>query len=153
VLWRRTQSEYLEIEKAREELISKVQPGLKGLHWKDFETLVELLFSQAGWHRVSRIGETMKYADIVFEEPISKVLYQVQVKSAASLAEFKQCSNDFSSKGFKKLYFVVHSPYKDLKDYQPENDNENNIELVLSPRLARMVVDLGLTNWLLSKIK
>lgn len=143
---------YQEISKAKEDLIAKVQPGLGGLHWKNFETLVELLYGKAGWHRISRVGETMKYADIVFEEPITRDLYQVQVKSAANVAEFKQYAEQFSPRGFRRLYFVVHSPDRDLRDYKPET-YEKNVELVLPERLAQMVVDLGLTDWLLKKIK
>lgn len=56
---------------ARTALIDEVQGALRELHWKDFETLVDLLFRQAGWRRLSMLGETMKYADLELEEPIN----------------------------------------------------------------------------------
>jgi hypothetical protein len=41
--------EYIELNEAKSILISKVESGLKRLHWKDFETLVDLIFnSQVG---------------------------------------------------------------------------------------------------------
>jgi len=138
------------IEVAKETLVKKVESGLHLLHWRDFETLIDLLFTNAGWHRLSMVGNTMKYVDIECEEPITKDLYQIQVKSAAAVTDFTQYSKKFSRRGFKRLYFVVHSPSPDLTSYKPE---DKNVELVLPKRLAQMVVDLGLTDWLLKKIK
>ncbi len=48
---------------ARTALIREVKAALGGLYWKDFETLVDLLFRHAGWRRLSALGETMKFAD------------------------------------------------------------------------------------------
>lgn len=141
---------FKEIEAARENLITQIESGLRLLHWRDFETLIDLLFTNAGWRRLSVVGKTMKYVDMEYEEPITKELYQVQVKSAASLSDFKQYQEQFSPKGFKKLYFVVHSPSKNLVDCKPDS---KKVELVLPERLAQMTVNLGLTDWLSKKIR
>lgn len=135
---------------ARENLVKEVEVGLKRLHWRDFETLVDLLFTGAGWHRLSSVGKAMKFVDMEFEEPITKDIYQVQVKSAATSADLEQYSRKFSSRGFKRLYFVVHTPSRDLLNSIPDGDKR--VELVLPNGLAKMVVELGLTGWLLKKI-
>lgn len=135
---------------ARKNLIKEVEGGLKRLHWRDFETLVDLLFTGAGWRRLSSVGKTMKFVDMEFEEPITKDIYQVQVKSAANSKDLKQYSRQFSSEGFKRLYFIVHTPARDLLNIIPNADRR--VELVLPTRLAKMVVELGLTSWLLKKI-
>jgi hypothetical protein len=140
-----------EISRAKNELIEEVEKGLKGLHWKDFEILVDLIFRNAGWRRVSIIGGTMKSVDIELEEPITGDLYQVQVKSAATIDDFKKYAQNFSSGSFRKLYFVVHSPEAKLANYQDVTYKE--VELILPRRLAQMVVDFGLTDWLLKKIR
>lgn len=132
-------------------LIEEVEKGLKGLLWKDFEVLVDLVFRNAGWRRLSLLGGQMKTIDMELEEPITGDLYQVQVKSAANLEVFKESVRTFSPRNFRKFYFVVHSPQAKLVNYQSEVDEK--IELILPKRLAEMIVDLGLTNWLLKKIR
>ncbi|MGA3284612.1 MAG: hypothetical protein ABSD57_09170 [Verrucomicrobiota bacterium] len=107
------------------------------------------IFRGAGWRRVSLLGETMKYVDLELEEPITGDLYQVQVKSRASLAEFKEYAENFSGAGFRKLYFVVHTPTGNWNDQK----TLENVELWLPKQVARMVVEFGLTNWLLKKVR
>lgn len=135
----------------KERLIEEVERGLKGLHWKDFETLVDLVFRNAGWRRTSVIGEMMKFVDMELEEPITGDLYQVQIKSAATVDDFEKYTQNFSPESFRKFYFVVHSPEEKLANYQGVTNE--NIELILPRQLAQMVVDFGLTDWLLKKIR
>jgi hypothetical protein len=141
---------FVGISKAKEALSREVESGIKRLYWKDFETLVDLVFRGAGWRRTSILGETMKYADIELEEPITNDLYQVQVKSAATLNDFEEYTQNFSHGSFRKLYFVVHSPDEKLFVHQGVDEN---VELVLPNRLAQMVIEFGLTDWLLRKIR
>jgi len=136
---------------ARASLAATVEEGLKLLHWKDFETLVDLIFRGAGWRRVSLVGETMKYADMELEEPVTGELYQVQVKSSASVADFADYASRFTGSDFRRLYFVVHSP---KGSWPPDlTDSEGNVEAILPGRLAQMVLDFGLVNWLLKKTR
>jgi len=138
------------ISGAKEGLMQEVEKGLKGLHWKDFEILVDLIFRNAGWRRTSVMGETMKFVDLELEEPITGDLYQVQIKSAATVDDFERYVQNFSHGSFRKFYFVVHSPEEKLANYQGIMDE--NVELILPRQLAQMVVDFGLTDWLLKKI-
>ena len=141
--------EFQEISNARVVLINQVGFGLSLLHWKDFEILVDLIFRNAGWRRVSVRGESMKYVDMELEEPITGDLYQVQVKSDATIADFKKYAQQFSEGDFKKLYFVVHNS----KEKWINAPVYKNVELILQERLAEMAVDLGLVNWLLKRIR
>jgi len=140
---------YHAVADARDLLISKTQAALGQLHWKDFELLVDLLFRKAGWRRLSVLGETMKYADLELEEPVTGERYQVQIKSSADAAEFHAYRDQFSGQGFRKLFFVVHNPTKTLS----EANSTASVELVLPSRLATMVVDSGLVSWILAKIR
>ncbi len=137
------------IEKAAENLTFEIEQGLRQLHWKDFETLIDLLFRGAGWRRVSVLGETMKYADLELEEPMTGARYQVQIKSQASKSDFEKYASKFSGEDFKKLYFVVHSPIGDWTTKR----TMKNIELLLPKQIAQRVIDFGLTNWLMKKIR
>lgn len=138
------------ITNASESLAAEVEQGLKLLHWKDFETLVDLIFRGAGWRRVSMAGETMKYADLELEEPMTGDVYQVQVKSTASRLDYEKYAQQFSSP-FKKFYFVVHTPQNDLS--QKLVAKNKAVELMLPKQIAQKVVEFGLVNWLLKKIK
>ena len=140
------------ISDAKEALAAEVQKGLKLLHWKDFETLTDLIFRNAGWRRISLLGETMKYVDIELEEPVTGDLYQVQVKSTATVSDFEDYAKRFSQTDFRRLYFVVHSPQGDWSDYQGVA-SVDKVEPLLPGRLAEMVIEFGLLNWLMKKIK
>jgi len=89
--------------------------------------------------------------DMELEEPITGDLYQVQVKSRASVSDFESYAEKFEQENFRRLYFVVHTPDKGLLNYQPAL--EKNVELILPNRLASMIVELGLLNWLMKKIR
>lgn len=144
-------SEYVAILHSKENLVRHVENGIHRIHWKDFETLTDLLFTQSGWRRISTIGETMKYVDMELEDPITGDLYQVQVKSKAGLSDLKKYAKEFKTGKYRKFYFVVHSPDARLSQYNlPE---ESNVEILFPRRIAEMVVDLGLLNWLMKKIQ
>jgi hypothetical protein len=44
--------EVVEVEQAMFNLKTKLTFLIQNLQWKDFETLVDLIFRQAGWQRV-----------------------------------------------------------------------------------------------------
>lgn len=139
-----------EIERSRESLVRAVEKGLRKLHWKDFETFVDLLFRASGWRRLSMLGETMKFVDLELEDPITGDRYQVQVKSSATQQEFQRYSDEFEGQEFRKLYFVVHSPDKQLLAAESQRQD---VELILPAKLSQMAVDLGLVGWLMHRIK
>jgi hypothetical protein len=142
--------EYVAVIEAKSTLVSMVEKAIRGLHWKDFEVLVDLIFHQSGLRRTSAVGETMKSVDIELEDRITDDRYQVQVKSKATKAEADKCKEDFPSPPFRRFYLVVHTPAPDLVG--STEDRKARFQVILPERLATMVVDTGLTNWLLQKI-
>lgn len=148
---RQHSSEYAAIMHSKEDLCRHVENGLHRLHWKDFETLVDLLFRATGWRRVSVLGETMKYSDIELEEPITREMYQVQVKSAANRQDLQDYADTFDGEKYRKLFFVVHTPDRKLLETRMRSDSR--VQVILPKRLGKMVVELGLLNWLLNKVR
>ncbi|WP_054848076.1 hypothetical protein [Methanoculleus chikugoensis] len=143
--------EYAAVVEAREELVCRAEALVRHLHWKDFEVLVDLVFSGAGWRRRSVVGKTMKFADIEFEDRINNESYQVQVKSRSTLAEFREYADQFNRDEFRRLFYVVHSPDDTLAAYEVPADS-GGVVLVSPRRLAAMVVDAGgLVGWVLEK--
>lgn len=134
----------------RASLAEAVSAALRNLHWTDFETLVDLVFQQAGWRRRSMLGATMKYVDLELEEPITGELYQVQIKSRSAVAEFHNWEAQFAGIVYRKRYFVVHSPSLALAALKPSRPD---VELVLPDRLASLVVDHGLVGWVPERVR
>ncbi|MHB1418002.1 MAG: restriction endonuclease [Bacillota bacterium] len=143
--------EYEEIKLAQEKLIGKVEEGIKLLHPKEFELLVELIFRQSGWRRISVLGEIMKDIDLELEDPITHDLYMVQVKSESNKKEFEKYTRLFKQlyqDKYRKFYYVVHS----TSGCKFESEDKN-IELLYPGKLSQMVVSLGLLDWLMNKIR
>jgi hypothetical protein len=76
------QPEVEEVLKAKAELESRIETLIRKLSWKDFELLIDLLFRQAGWQRLSELGKTKKDIDIDLEYPLTGDSFYVQVKSS-----------------------------------------------------------------------
>jgi len=142
--------EYSEIEECETALIKSVGNGIRKLHWKDFETFVDLIFRGSGWRRLSMVGGTMKYTDLELEDPITRDKYQVQIKSRATFEDFERYAKQFNREHYRKFYFVVHTPDKKLEALQ---EPPLDVELILPGQLSEMVVRLGLVSWLMSHIK
>lgn len=134
----------------RQILASHLEAAIRELHWKDYETLVDLVFRHAGWDRVSVLGQQAKAYDLELREPLTGTRYVVQVKSQASFADLQQTIEQFSPLDFRKIFFVVHTPSRDL---QQSIDLPSHVELVAPSHLASLALDAGLTAWLESKVR
>ncbi|MBA3356762.1 MAG: hypothetical protein H0U18_12670 [Pyrinomonadaceae bacterium] len=60
-----------EAEKALLTLEEKIETLIRGVHQKDFEILIDLIFRQAGWQIVSVLGGTQKTIDLDLLSPIT----------------------------------------------------------------------------------
>jgi hypothetical protein len=100
---------------------------------------------------VSFVGTAKEYSDIDLKDPITGDLYQVQIKSQATEKDFLKYASSFSAGKYRRLFFVVHTPDEKLVKV-PVDDNPD-VELILSRRVAEMAVGLGLVDWLMSKIQ
>jgi hypothetical protein len=119
------------------------------LHWKDFETLVDLIFRDTGWVRVSVLGQHAKAYDLELREPITGDRYVVQVKSQATRSDLDMTIKDFPVSDFRRVFFVVHSPSRDLAS---ATDLPSHVKLVPPMRLAELSVDAGLSKWIEAKV-
>ncbi|MCO5063547.1 MAG: restriction endonuclease [Rhizobiaceae bacterium] len=139
-----------DIEAARDALgaLSDTAARLIGkLHQDDFETLVGLLFERQGYHRISRLGGTMKDIDMVVEQPFTQEKILVQVKSRATQAVIDDYVERFEVRpDFSRMVFAVHSPTVDISA-----KGRANVEIWDGPRLAQAVVRAGLIEWLMAR--
>lgn len=120
---------------------------IAGLHWADFETLVDLIFSRSGWQRISRIGGDQADTDLVLEQPTTGERAFVQVKSKAGQAVLDDYVGRYRrANGYDRLFFICHSPRSELT-----NGEDPNLHVWAGPRLADAAVKAGLFDWLVER--
>ena len=137
------------ISDQRARLSEHLTNAIKELHWKDFEILVDLVFRAAGWVRVSVLGQHAKAYDLELREIITGDRYIVQVKSRAGVLDLQSTIDSFSAEDYRRIFFVVHSPRKDLAECTRIPDY---VEIVSPKRLAELAIDAGLIGWIEEKV-
>jgi hypothetical protein len=139
-----------QVKTSRTELQKNLKEIITCLHFKEFELLVDMIFREAGWYRISELGGTQPYIDIELYSPVSKETYLVQVKASAGMEEyntFKSCINP--NEKDKHYYFIVNQPNRALG-----NINKNDpIRCWFAEDIAEYVVTYGLVNWVIGKAK
>ncbi len=132
---------------ARQNLIQAIIPLIRGLHWKDFELLVELVMTQGGWRRVSATGGTQHTTDLELELPLTGERALVQVKSRLDQGTANQVIIELAeAAGNARIFVAYHTSPGALA-----NDQEN-VSLIGPDELAEHVVELGLTGWIMNKV-
>lgn len=131
-----------------EELRSSLIPLIQNLTWKDFELLVDLVFSNAGWQRIGVLGKMEKNIDLDLRSPLTGERVMVQIKSTSDKKEFEFYYQEFCRmKDFVAFFYVVHTPKKSLKYVS----TPARTQLVFAEQLAKLVIDGGLVRWLIEK--
>jgi len=133
---------------ARTRLASEIEPLVRHLNWRDFELLVDLIFRQAGWKRVSEVGGPQKTTDLSLQAPITNERYSVQVKSRAGLSELKEFEQGLDAEAIGRAYFVVHSPTRDLEQFEPSAEG---VKVLRTREIAEWSVKYGLVDWIIDK--
>ncbi len=134
---------------ARNTLIDVLAESIAALHWKDFETLIDIVFARSGWNRVSAIGGTQKTVDMELEQVTTGEVAAVQVKSVASqktLDEYVERVDETDR--FDRFFFVCHSPKGDLSIPSERRD----IHVWAGRDLAATILKMGLHDWVIEKI-
>ena len=143
------QPDVAQARRSEEELRNSIQKLIKGLWWKDFELLVDLIFSKLGWQRVSLLGKTEKDIDLDVRSPITRKRACVQVKSSTTVQEISQCFEDLSKyEQYDEKYFVYHTINGDPDDVVRDKERYKVWD---DSRIAELVIQAGLIDWLIQK--
>lgn len=133
---------------ARTRMVQTMEALIGDLSDRDFETLVDLLFRQAGWQRLGDVGGVQKTLDIVLRAPVTGELYGVQVKVRADYAVYEAWRAECKSmEGFTAFYFAVQKP--PLGTWNEATEMRHR--LLRPRRIAELAVDYGLIGWVLEK--
>jgi len=140
--------EVVEVEKAISALKEKLSVLIKNLQWKDFETLIDLIFRQAGWQRVSETGKTQKTLDLELLAPVTGERAIVQIKSQSDLKQFLFYQDKFATMtDYDKFFYVVHSAKKNLAEYE----NDSDTILYFGDKIADLTMNSGLLEWVIKR--
>ncbi|HBB86165.1 MAG TPA: hypothetical protein DC047_00950 [Blastocatellia bacterium] len=139
-----------EVKATKDNLASlqhSIENLIQGLWWKDFELLVDLIFAQSGWQRISVLGQTDKDIDLDVFSPVTNRRAFIQVKSHASFEIFNNSVARFREmKQFDEMYFVVHT-----SDPRLASRPKDGVHILGLSRLSQLVINAGLVNWLITK--
>ncbi len=141
-------NEVVEVELALHILKEKLSVLIKHLQWKDFETLVDLIFREAGWQRVGATGKTQKTLDLDLFAPVTNESAMVQIKSQSDKKEFLFYLDEFAKMStHNKFFYIVHSPKKDLETFK----NDSEVKLYFIDKITELTISAGLVEWVIKK--
>jgi hypothetical protein len=132
---------------ASEEMRSAVLPLMRMLTPKDFELLVDLVFTTSGWRRVGVVGETQDTLDLDLILPSTGERAFVQVKSKTTSAELADYIAKLGDRTdlYGRMFYVYHSG-------ELSEPSDRRVTLIGPEQLAALVVDAGLSGWLVEKV-
>lgn len=141
-----------EIQSTKEALIAlkeNIENLIKGLWWKDFELLIDLIFSQSGWQRISVLGKTEKDIDLDLFSPVTQRRAFVQVKSSTTESQIQSYCDIFNQHHqYDEMYFVFHTFSGKLENLKL---GDPRVAVWDISRVADLVINAGLIDWLLEK--
>lgn len=115
---------------------------------KDFELLVELIFSKSGWRRIGIFGRTMTDVDLAMELPTTGELAVVQIKSQAAGPQFQEFLQNVVAKWTcDKFFWIQHT------GAIPALPEDNSKVVIWNlEKISEQVLESGLVSWLGNKI-
>jgi hypothetical protein len=139
-----------EIERAlaaRTELQQATLPLIRQLGDRDFELLVDLIFSASGWRRIGIVGGTQKTKDISLQLPSTGEQAFIQVKSTTTPGDMAAYAATLDERGpFDRMFFVYHTSATEL------SSDDDRVVVIGPKKLAEMVIDAGLVGWIIEKV-
>lgn len=121
---------------------------IKLLQPKDFEYFVDLIFMRSGWFKQTPGGGVEKGLDFDLVQPLTGERAFVQIKSKTNKNIFNDCLDTYhqTKTGYNKFIFVYHSAEEDIKC------DEKDVIIMKNEVLAKLSIELGLTDFLLKKV-
>lgn len=132
---------------AEQKLLESMRPLIQRLSWREFELLIDLLFSTSGWRRLGATGGLQETVDLELILPTTGERAFVQIKSKASPETFNDYRNRLKQTSiYTRMFFVWHTG-----DVGKVGVDEKII-LIGPSRLPQMILDAGLYTWLYGKV-
>ncbi|MEX0828557.1 MAG: hypothetical protein WD005_06380 [Haliea sp.] len=135
-----------EAEQLSKRLQGKIVEMVRLLAPQDFELLTDLVFSGSGWRRQGVVGKNEKTVDMVLVLPTTGERAFIQVKSTARQTEFdNEYREAFTNMAqFGRMFYVYHTGEIACTD--------PGVTTIGPDRFAEMVLDAGLSSWLIQRV-
>lgn len=124
---------------------------IRELHWQDFQTPVDLLFTRLGWRRTSLLGDLMPDIDIALEQPLTGETAWVQIKAHAQVAQISDYAMRFGADGEADRGFLVCANAVTFPDTRPALPD--GFTVWQGHDVAERALDAGLTRWIASRLR
>lgn len=136
-------------DQLRADLTATAVALVRQLDWRDFETLVDLIFAHGGFRRTSALGGTQADIDFVARQSLTGETAWVQVKSQASQAIFDNYLGRFRREGSaNSFFFVYHSADRMIRSEEGARD----VHLWSAEKIAGAAVEAGLFGWVAERV-
>jgi len=142
------------VKTAKQNLETALSELIRKLSWRDFELLIDLIFSRSGWRRISGLGGTKKTTDIDLILPTTGTRAFVQVKAQTDQKQLDEYAERFKfhersssdATDTHRFFFVYHTAKRMLKAPSQE-------VTVWGPQeVSQMAISAGLTDWVMQKV-
>jgi hypothetical protein len=133
---------------AVDEMRSSVLGLIRLLTPKDFELLVDLVFSTSGWRRLGVVGRTQATLDLDLVLPSTGERAFVQVKSRTTSKELAEYVAKLGDRAdlYSRMFYVYHTGHPSL------SKEATGVTLIGPEQLAELVVEAGLAGWVIEKV-
>jgi hypothetical protein len=139
----------LKANQLRADLTRTAADLVRRLDWRDFETLVDLIFAHSGYKRQSALGGVQPDVDFVARQPLTGESAWVQIKSHASQAVFENYLRRFEKEaGAGAFFFVYHSADQPIRAME----TMPHVHVWSADRVAHAAVEAGLFGWVSERI-
>lgn len=132
-------------KEARTQTLKAIQDLVALLGWRDFELLVELIFDQSGWRRMSETGGVQETVDIELSLPSTGERAFVQIKSRTRQAELDDYVARFDARSESRMFYVYHTKSGSLEI------SDQRVSVIGPDRLSEMILEAGLFDWLIGR--
>ena len=120
----------------------------RDLDWRDFEILVDLILTRAGWRRLSAVGDGEVDIDLLLEHPTTGERAWVQIKTGTSQTELEDYLERFEADGgSQRFFYICHSSKGALSLPAPRP----HLHLWQAEDVAAQAIEAGLFDWLIAR--
>ena len=134
------------VEETEKTFLVQILAMIRLLDPRDFELMVELIFSNSGWQRQSWTGGSQRTIDVDLRLPSTGETAFVQVKSETDDDQFDEYANYLAgTDAHARMFYVWHSGAIDRRP-------PSNITLWGPDVIASKVLEAGLLRWLKDRV-
>ena len=117
------------------------------LDWRDWEILIDLVMTRAGWRRLSAIGDGEVDIDLLLEHPTTGETAWVQIKTSSSQTELDDYIARYKADGSCDRFFYICHGNEGLALAH----DDPAMHLWRASDVAAQAIEAGLLDWVMER--